>query len=564
MHPHIQLPEAGQCPICFMDLIPLVNQPRFDLESRTLELSSTAVALAEIQTVPVERRTVTGEVRLYGKVQYDETRFRTITAWVPGRLDTLFVDFTGTVVQKGQKMASIYSPELYAAQTELLGALQAERETAESSYAIIRETAESTVRSAHNRLKLWGLTEGQIAAIAERGIPADHLTLVAPRGGVVVEKYAQEGLYVKTGSPIYAIADLSHVWVILDAYESDLPWLGENQDVMFTLEALPGKRFLGTIVFIDPILTEDTRTVRVRLETDNRQGLLKPGMFVRATVAIEFSEKRSINREVGEDQLPLVIPASAPLLTGKRAIVYVRLPDRQQPTFEGREVVLGPRAGDHYLVVSGLTEGELVVVKGNFKIDSALQIQARPSMMSPDRPSVGAELDGDVQGISVKPLTVSRELYTRLGEILNGYLDIQAALAGDDDRSAEAAADSALKTIGSWDEEIFSPDTREFWQRDVERFQRTITFMRDAPDIANRREAFLPLSEHLWQILRKYDYHRTVPVRLFHCPMAKGGLGADWIQLEKTTANPYYGASMLRCGSQTDSIPAADHESGGQ
>ena len=384
MHPQIKLPKAGQCPICFMDLIPLDNgDGDDDLGPATLVLSEAAAALAEIQTAVVERRQAAARVRLIGKVDFDETRSKSIAAWVPGRIDTLFVDFTGTEVKRGDRLVSLYSPELYAAQTELLNAIQANRELQASGDPVMRKTAAETVTAARERLRLWGLDPSRIKQIEKSGQARRHMDITSPLGGVVIHKNAVEGMYVKTGTPIYTVADLSRVWVTLDAYESDLVWLKKGQNIDFTVEAVPGRRFHGTIDFIDPVLNKKTRTTMVRLNVDNGQRLLKPGMFVNATVAAVVDLAGESHQGDGAQSTPLVIPASAPLITGKRAVVYVRVPGSAKPAFEGREVVLGPRAGDFYIVLSGLAEGELVVTKGNFKIDSALQIQAKPSMMNP-------------------------------------------------------------------------------------------------------------------------------------------------------------------------------------
>jgi len=197
---------------------------------------------------------------------------------------------------------------------------------------------------------------------------------------VVVHKQAMEGRYVQTGAPLYTVADLSRVWLTIDAYEADLPWLRLGQTVDFTVAALPGRTFSGRIIFIDPVLNLRTRTAEVRVEVPNRDGDLKPGLYADAVVSATLDSK---GLPAGAGAEPLVIPATAPLITGKRAVVYVRKPGTDKPTFEGREVVLGPRADDVYIVLSGLSEGEDVVTNGAFKIDSALQIQAKPSMMSP-------------------------------------------------------------------------------------------------------------------------------------------------------------------------------------
>jgi len=328
-----------------------------------------------------------------GKVEVDETRLATITAWIPGRIDRLFVDTTGVPVRKGDRLVSLYSPELLSAQEELIQALKAVESLRRSGLSSTRETAKLTVDSVREKLRLWGLTSEQIVAIELRGTPSDHMTIYAPMSGIVMNKNAIQGMYVITGTKLYTIADLSHLWVRLDAYESDLTWLRYGQEVEFQAEAYPGEIFRGRIALIDPVLDARTRTVKVRVNVPNADGKLKPEMFMRATVFAGAAAHGA-----AEEESLLVIPASAPLITGKRAVVYVAVPG-EEGTFEGREVVLGPRAGEHYIVQEGLAEDELVVVNGNFKIDSAVQILAKPSMMSPasGAPAAGPHEHGDVK-----------------------------------------------------------------------------------------------------------------------------------------------------------------------
>jgi Cu(I)/Ag(I) efflux system membrane fusion protein len=429
MHPHIQKDGPGQCPICGMDLIPVPESASSVMkgmeEARQLSVSPAQKALMRIETVPVERRFPVATLRLVGKVTYDETNLAYITAWIPGRIDRLFIDYTGVSVNKGDHMVKLYSPELYSAQEELLQAIRGVKDISRSGLASLRDSAQGTVDSARDKLRLWGLNAEQINAIEKTGNPEEHVTIYSPASGVVIHKNAQEGMYVETGSRIFTIADLSAVWVQLDAYESDLQWLRYGQDVSFSTEAFPGEIFHGRIAFIDPVLNPKTRTVKVRVNVDNTQDRLKPEMFVRANVSARLASKGKVidqelagkwvspmHPEVVRDEpgvcpvcgmalvkseslgfaletsegieAPIVIPATAALLTGKRAVVYIEDVHANLPTYIGREVVLGARAGPDYIVESGLSEGELVVVSGNFKIDSALQIQAKPSMMNPD------------------------------------------------------------------------------------------------------------------------------------------------------------------------------------
>jgi Cu(I)/Ag(I) efflux system membrane fusion protein len=432
MHPEVRLPKPGICPKCPMALIPVTSSVG-DVVERQISFSEAAIKLMEIETSPVERKFVTAEIRMAGKIDYDETRVKHITAWVPGRIDRLYVDFTGITVSKGDHMVELYSPELISAQAELLQAAKAVQNIKQTSSELITGSISATLDAAREKLRLLGLAKKQIEEIEKTGRPVEHITIYAPMGGIVIHKKAAEGMYVETGTEIYTVADLSRLWVKLDAYESDLPWIRYGQEVEFTTEAYPGQVFKGRISFIAPVLDAKTRTIKLRVNVDNHEGELKPEMFVRAVVrskvagggrvmAAEMAGKwicpmhpAVVKTEAGgcdicgmdlvtseslgyvadiPKEAPLVIPASAPLITGTRAVVYVQVPGGQKPAYEGREIVLGPRAGKYYIVKSGLAEGEIVVTNGNFKIDSALQIQAKPSMMNPEGEKIPTEHTG--------------------------------------------------------------------------------------------------------------------------------------------------------------------------
>ena len=438
MHPNVRHNGPGQCPICGMDLIPLSESTA---GLRELQISAEAVNLLSIQTHPVERRFVTAEVRMVGKVDYDETRVKHITAYVPGRIDRLFVDYTGIIVRPGDHMVELYSPELISAQAEFLQAVKAVgRLTADSSPMLV-QSVRGTLAAASDKLRLLGLRDEQVEEIQESGQVVDHLTIYAPRGGIVIEKNASEGMYVQTGTRIYTTADLSRLWVKLDAYESDIQWLRYGQQVEFTAEAYPGQVFTGIISFIDPVLNDQTRTAKVRVVVDNPDGKLKPNLFVRATVRTPVAAAGRVvepqladkwicpmHPEVIKDQPgtcdvcqmalvkttdlgyaaakpvgkpPLVIPASAPLITGTRAVVYVTDPNNEVPTFHVQDVQLGPRAGDWYIVLDGLRSGQHVVTNGAFKIDSEMQIRGKISMMNPEHEH------GASAGTAVEAMTAS-------------------------------------------------------------------------------------------------------------------------------------------------------------
>lgn len=583
MHPQIRQPEPGRCPICDMELIPVED----DDEGR-LAISEEARRLAEIEVAPVERRFVSSEIRLPGKIDYDETRIKNVAARVGGRLDYLFADYTGIQVEKGLKLAEIYSPELFSAQQELLQARRSLDEAQAAQSRLLISASENTLRATRERLRLWGFTREQVAEIEERGHPVDHLAIHSPISGTVIKQHVKEGDYVSTGSPIYTIYDFSHVWVKLDAYETDLPWLAFGQEVEFEVGAYPGESFSGRIIYIDPFLTERTRSVQVRLNAKNPGGRLRPAMFVRAVlrseldaegnvIAPDYSGKwispnhpEIIKDEPGEcdicgqplvpaEQLglvrdkepapPLVIPQYAPLITGKRAIVYVEVPDAERPTFEGREVVLGPRAGDYYIVKSGLQEGELVVKRGAFKIDSALQIRGRPSMMSPE----------EEEDEATSAFDIPDDFGEHIDEVLVAYFSLQRKLADDDAEGAADAAAALIEKLEFADPGILGEDARSIWEAEADKIRDHSRSISETDDIDLMRESFVSLSKSLETIVRRLGAGGGVAVNVANCPMAFGE-GADWLQQGDEIFNPYYGEEMLGCGEITETLVSEPHD----
>lgn len=587
MHPQIKLLKEGQCPICGMDLIS-VYEGGDNADSGgpvSLILNEEARQLAEVETTQVEYREVSNEVRLVGKVDYDETRLSYISAWVPGRIDRLFVDFTGTRVRKGDHLIELYSPELIAAQQEYIEAVKNLEETKDSSLGIIRQTSKSTIESVKEKLRLFGIDEKQIEEIIQRGTPQEHMTIRSSVTGTVIQKNGVEGSYVKTGDKIYTIADLSKVWLYLDAYESDIQWLHYGQQVEIESEGYPGEMFKGKIAFIEPFVNEKTHTIKVRVNVDNQGEKLKPGMFVRTTIHAVLGEEGRIYEEdlvgkwicpmhpdvIKDQQEPcdicgmdlvktsefgfsekksqqkqaLTIPKTAPLITGKRAVVYVENINDETGVYryEGREVVLGRRAGDYYIVISGVKEGEQVVSKGNFKIDSALQIQAKPSMMNSagyykeDEPTISygvSDAKGDA-GVLI--------------DVIPYYLKISKALAADD---GALASHSFLAFQSAVIQFLESNQDAGKDKVLINKIQSLVDKMQHVKhlgtDIAALRKVFDEVSIVLKDVFTNYAYQEDLKLYLGFCPMAFNNKGAFWIQDSKEIKNPYYGAKMLTCG----------------
>ena len=361
MHPQIRMEQPGKCPICGMELIPVAQSSTTSIDPSAIHLSKEAAELANVLTSVVTRQKPVKEVRLYGKIQADERLLQSQVAHVPGRIDRLTVNFTGEQVIKGQVLAEIYSPELITAQQELLETIKT------------KQLQPELYEASKEKLQQWELTNDQIAEIENSGVVRNDFEVVSNTSGTVIERMVNTGDHVAQGAELYKVADLSKVWVMFDAYESDLQFLHKGEKISFTLQALQGKDFSGNIIFIDPVIDPVTRVAKVRVETGNQAGKLKPGMFATGIVSSTLTE---YNDDV-------VIPKSAVLWTGKRSVVYVKLPGSEEPVFKIREVELGPMLGESYIIMSGLSEGEVIVTSGTFSVDAAAQLEGKPSMMNP-------------------------------------------------------------------------------------------------------------------------------------------------------------------------------------
>ncbi len=406
MHPQVRMTKPGTCPICSMPLVP-VGTPASSNNKTSgsmLELSEHARAMASVETVPVRRQKMRRSIRVVGKVQYNETTLANITTRVEGYAERLFVDYTGVEVKPGDHLVEIYSPDLVVAQQELFIALASQQNA-------------PLVASAKRKLLLWGLTPQQVDTIVRDKKVSDRITLFSPIRGTVTEKLVVQNAMVKPGETLYRLANLESVWVYLDVYEYELPWVQYGQLVEIASEAYPDQRFTGRVWFISPVLNEATRTVQVLLNIDNRNHKLKPGMYVSATIRAELLADGNpaptglegqwscpmhplvVLPQAGECPIckmalvqlpgqptgaqrddvppPLAVPVTAVLDSGLRKLVYV---ERAKGQFAPVEIVTGPRTDDTYPVLSGLNEGDKVAVRGTFLLDSQSQIRGLPSL----------------------------------------------------------------------------------------------------------------------------------------------------------------------------------------
>jgi len=360
MHPQIRQSEPGDCPICGMDLIPLENNEE-GIDPNAISMSPTAMQLANIRTAVVGYMEPVKKVRLNGKVQSDERLVYSQSSHIPGRIEKLMVNFTGDYVQKGQVIASVYSPDMVTAQEELFEAQK------------IRESQPALFRAAKQKMKNWKLTEEQIQQILQSGSTRETFDIRADVSGYVTEKKVYAGDYVDRGKAIYEIADLSRVWVLFDVYESDMTWLDRGDKITFTVPSLPGETFEGEISFLDPVIDPKTRVAKARVVKSNPGLKLKPEMLVSGVVEAELSKQDN----------KMVVPKSAVMWTGERSVVYVKAESETGIDFTIRDVTLGPGLGENYIVEDGIEEGEVIAVHGTFSIDAAAQLAGKPSMMNP-------------------------------------------------------------------------------------------------------------------------------------------------------------------------------------
>lgn len=584
MHPQIRQPNPGKCPICAMELIPANKQSQDDSGPREVSLSEYAKSLARIVTTPVVQEMPEVETTLFGRVLADESRIRSISARFPARIERLYVNYTGVQVTQGDHLAKIYSPELLTAQTELLSAK--------------RFNDERALLSAREKLSLWGLPESAISMIESNEKPSDTMDIDAPLSGFITEKLVNDGDYVETGEALFKITDLSTVWVVLDAYEMDKPWLRFGQPVTFTAEALPGQTFEGRISFISPVLDPDTRTFKVRVNIPNENLHLQPGMFVTGKVHSHITGEGTLldpelegkwispmHPEIIKDapgkcdvcgmdlvpasklgyasategEAPLLIPTSAVLHTGRRSLVYVELPDKDRPTYEGREIILGPRAGDAYIVISGLEAGEQVVTNGAFKIDSALQLLAKPSMMSPS--------DERTHETIPRFPDAPDEIKNALATLTSAYFPLWRALAADDLPKAKTIATTLEKATHKFHDLSSKNDLQNFFEETLKKLSKFSLAISQSEDIDTARQEFEHVSNSLIQAVRAISLPDSMTVYLAFCPMTFEGRKSDWLQDDDDLLNPYFGASMLHCGGfedlhPSDNSPHADHSHG--
>lgn len=536
MHPQIMQPEPGDCPICGMDLIPAETDAD-GLLADQFKLTENAIALGNIQTSIVGNMKVEGNsIKLSGKIVENEKANVALVSYYSGRIEQLNVSFTGEAVHKGQSLATIYSPELYAAQQELLTA------------ASLKESQPGLYMAVRNKLKLWKLSDSQIDQIESSGKIKENFPVYANVSGTVSKKLVEQGDYIKQGQPLLKISNLNTVWANFDVYENQIDLFKIGQDISIITNAHSNREFKAKVDFIDPVLDSRTRTVKLRAVLNNRNDVFKPGMFVEGEIRTSLSDKDEV----------LSIPSSAILWTGERSVVYLKT-DPDLPIFEMREIVLGNQVGDDQVILQGLNNGDEIVTNGAFTIDAAAQLKGKKSMMNKEGGKVMTGHEGHL-GTDEKisnasqnhsnmneRLKVSRAFQDQLNIVFNDYIKLKNALVEDESNNVVVESKKLLNDLTKIDMKLLSDiSTHNHWMSLEKEIRGSAISITKTRDINVQRNHFKHLSSHLTNAIELFGVNEKV----YHqfCPMADNNKGAYWLSKNEKVVNPYFGNEMITCG----------------
>ena len=536
MHPQIMQPEPGDCPICGMDLIPAVSRTE-GLLADQFRLTENAMALANIQTSIVGNgESEANTIKLSGKIAENEEANAVQVSYFTGRIEQLHVSFTGEKISKGQLLATIYSPELFAAQQELL--------TAKS----LKASQPELYKAVRNKLKLWKLSESQINVIEDTGKIKENFPIYATVSGTVSEKLVEQGDYIKQGQPLFKIANLNTVWALFDVYENQINLFKKGQVISITSNVNANNDYNAKVDFIDPVLDTKTRTVKLRAVLNNKDDLFKPGQFVEGKIKGITSNKEQL----------LIIPTSAVLWTGERSVVYLKT-NPSQPVFEMREIILGNQMGTTYEVLEGLSNGDEIVTNGTFTVDAAAQLQGKKSMMNKGGGKVMTGHEGHM-GMEETAITNPEKASNRnnrlevpiafqnqLKSVFNAYIRLKDALVKDNSNIVTEESKKLLSHLSQVDMKLLTDNaSHKHWMALEKDIKMATTSISNTSKIPLQRAYFKTLSSQLTNAIEVFGINEKV----YHqfCPMADHNKGAYWLSKEAKVINPYFGNAMLTCG----------------
>jgi len=526
MHPQIRQNEPGDCPICGMDLIP-ASQAISDNEIG-FQMTADAIKLANIQTSIIGNNGSTkgSTLKLNGRIQANETKSASLVTHISGRIEKLDVSYTGEQVNKGQKIATIYSPELITAQKELLEAQK------------IQDISPGLLTAAKNKLKYWNIGEQVIQDILTSGAIRETFNIYADHSGVVKQKRVSVGDYLSTGEVLFDVQNLYTLWALFDVYENNLSQVKIGRTIFFTTPSAPNKRFKAKITFVNPVIDPNTRVATIRAEVSNTTGKLKPEMFV--TGELQTSQKSD----------NLTVPKSAVLWTGQRSVIYVKIPNTDIPSFEYREIEIADATASGYAVVSGLQYGEEVVTNGAFVIDASSQLNNQVSMMNKNVMVKNAIHSNHLPDYTNTTPQIFKE---QLTELAGTYLLLKDALVESDQQKAVENANDILIKAEKVDMSLVKDKAHIYWMEQLKAIQSHGKKIGESEYIEEQRKQFDFLSKALIKALKVFGVEGDT-FYVQHCPMANDNTGADWLSKHENILNPYFGEKMLTCGTVQDTI----------
>jgi len=496
MHPQIRNSEPGDCPICGMDLIP-ANTLEETVDPDAIRMTKSARALAQIETTLVgDGKKTTSNLELSGQLDINEKSKTSLTTNFDGRIEQLNINFEGETVQNNQVVAELYSSTIQVLKDEYALAKRTDNESIMQSVVQKIENLELSLQDIQNKSK------------------SSTISLRAQQTGNVTQLMVAQGDQVKAGQALMEITDLSTLWAMFDVYEQDLNLIKVGDEMSMNIG---GAAVTGKVDFISPIFNTEERSAKVRVVVQNPNLRWKPGVFVTGVVSTNVTNTKN--------ETPLYVPKSSVLWTGKRSIVYKQLENENGVYFKLTTVEIGQTSGDNIEILSGLQVGDEVVTQGAFSIDSEAQLADKTSMMDPktekSQPKSFVEEEINLNPKAIAPL-------------LSDYRQLKTALSSDNFEDAKIN----YKKLAT-----------SFSKLKLRKLQNADKIK----SIDELREEFLVLSEDIIAIAKSSNPTDQL-LYVQRCPMANNSEGASWLSFTKEIKNPYYGASMLTCGSTIDSI----------
>lgn len=540
MHPEVRQTEPGNCPICGMDLILDQNTATDSAQTalghtNSLHLSRSVNENLGLQTVQVESGLVNLEIQLTGKIELDPTKSVRMSTYIAGRIDQLLVNFEGAYVEKGQVVATLYSPQMITAQQEFLTLIEN------------NPSRVNLIESAQTKLERLGFSEEDIFKIKKTKRPTINIELRAPASGYVHGLNVLPEQYINQGEALFSINDHRKVWLVLDAYEHQLPYLQTGQEIQWKLfhktrANSNGAPMRGLIEYIDPQLDPELFTAKVRITLENKDMKLRPNQLLSGNLIVPYNSSEQ-----------MYIPKSAVLWTGERSFVYLVVERDAGSFYELRTIYLGPEIGEIVVVHSGLNKGDLIVSAGTFVIDAASQLKGLDNMAQQSHSDASSEINIPAEmGMSTHTSTNRSTSYIKIpqsAEIdssLALYLEIKDGLIEGDFNTITGKMNNLSTIIKSWVPELTEGSSP------LELLSQTAQTLAGSTDITTSRTSFVAFS-HLYIDFMK-GLNRDDVLFVQFCPMANEGKGAYWLSLEQEIKNPYYGMMMLRCGETIERI----------